>query len=138
MQQVWQYCVIIHGIKSDLSLNLLGNDPKALISNSLKDVFLQNVGPDYEEIRLLMCITFCLLGQCVSQLNFATSLTESYRFWLNRHCSTYYPTDVQRFNRYNQFVNKLAQVKLDLISFKQKLTLDPKIVLNFLISVSNE
>ncbi|KAI6240057.1 hypothetical protein M3Y99_00490000 [Aphelenchoides fujianensis] len=48
---------------------------------------------DVEENRLLCCIFFCKIAHNVECISFATSLADSYEFWLSRHCATYYAED---------------------------------------------
>ncbi|VDM99723.1 unnamed protein product [Thelazia callipaeda] len=62
---------------------------------------------DSEEIRLATCYALCKLGEKNEKLSFASSLTSTYRYWLSRHRSTFYPNLLTRDEHIINFIDQI-------------------------------
>ncbi|VDP17202.1 unnamed protein product [Onchocerca flexuosa] len=82
----------------DLKLN-------EVIQSARRDDCMGNL--DSEEIRLAICYALCKIGGRNRELNFACSLDNTYRYWLSRHCSIFYPhlsNRDERIVKYTDFI----------------------------------
>ncbi|KAM3723114.1 Photoreceptor-specific nuclear receptor [Dirofilaria immitis] len=61
-----------------------------LIQSARRDDYMSNL--DNEEIRLAICYALCKIGGKIRELNFACNLDSTYRYWLSRHRSIFYPS----------------------------------------------
>uniref|UniRef100_A0A7E4W1D5 NR LBD domain-containing protein n=1 Tax=Panagrellus redivivus TaxID=6233 RepID=A0A7E4W1D5_PANRE len=87
--------------------------------------------PDVEEVRLLICLLFCLHGNGQTpELAYAASLSDTYRFWLARHCANFYATEESRFGRLIDFVEAVSAIDLDgLQLLRLNFKLDPATII---------
>ncbi|VBB25551.1 unnamed protein product [Acanthocheilonema viteae] len=89
LSQYWPVFFILHCTMAvelpplrDLKLN-------EVIQSGRRDNYMSNL--DSEEMRLIICYALCKLGRKNGELSFASSLDSTYRYWLSRHCSIFYP-----------------------------------------------
>uniref|UniRef100_A0A1I8EJJ8 Uncharacterized protein n=1 Tax=Wuchereria bancrofti TaxID=6293 RepID=A0A1I8EJJ8_WUCBA len=76
-----------------------------VIQSARQDNYISNL--DCEEIRLTVCYALCKLGRKNGKLSFASDLDSTYRYWLSRHCSIFYPHLLNRDERivnYTDFI----------------------------------
>uniref|UniRef100_A0A0R3S0N0 Nuclear receptor domain-containing protein n=1 Tax=Elaeophora elaphi TaxID=1147741 RepID=A0A0R3S0N0_9BILA len=92
------HCIIVVELPPlrDLKLN-------EVIQSARRDNYMSNL--DSEEIRLIICYALCKLGRKNEELRFASGLDSTYRYWLSRHCSIFYPNLSNRDERIANYVD---------------------------------
>ncbi|KAI6235020.1 Nuclear receptor domain-containing protein [Aphelenchoides besseyi] len=115
LEKFWPLLTVLHAPSQLKRVDIQNNELNRMIARCrCEDEFRQTDAQppmDSEENRLLCCIFFCRVASHIECINFATSLVQSYEFWLSRHCSTYYASDCGRYRRFCDFLHEAMNFK---------------------------